>query len=328
MNSSTIEREEIDREIAALLQHPALRKAPKLSAFLGYIVRESLSGRGARLKAYTIATQALGRPADFDPVTDAIVRVEARRLRRVLDTIYAEPGCASTIRVELPRGHYDPVFRRVDATSPATRAIRAPDPGESLHESEQRYLALVRASAVIEWRAAPDGRVTHSYGWTERTGQEPETFAGSGWLDALHLDDRSRTVAAWAAARRVCAPLEIAYRVRHLDGGYRWMLARGVPVENADGSIREWVGTIVDAPEPGEPGLRVRDVLASARRLGTIYEILRSAQGEASQGASRRVAEERRLADGLRRHGLFLGQRPVAAAGPSSMTARVCTAKT
>lgn len=311
MNLSTIEREEIAREVATLLQHPAMRKAPKLSAFLGYIVQESLAGRGDRLKAYTIATQALGRPADFDPVADAIVRVEARRLRGVLAAIYAEPTCACTIRIELPRGHYDPVFRRVVGEPPAASAdtTRVPAPGDALHASEQRYLALVRASAVIEWRAAPDGRITHSYGWTERTGQEPEIFIGNGWLDALHQDDRSRTLAAWAAARRACTPVEIAYRVRHSDGGYRWMLARGVPVEGSDGSIREWVGTVVDAPEAGEPGPRLRDGFASARRLGTIYEILRSAQGEASRTATWRLAEERRLSNTLRRHGLFVGER-------------------
>lgn len=321
MNRSLIEREEISGEVAAILQHPAMRKAPKLSAFLAYIVRESLEGRGHRLKAYTIATQALGRPPDFDPVTDAIVRVEARRLRGALAAIYAEPGCARTIRVELPRGHYEPVFRRVGATPPAPpaeavgairpgAAVGAIPPADALHESEQRYLALVRASAVIEWRAAPDGRITHSYGWTERTGQEPEIFTGTGWLDALHPDDRARTVGVWAAARRAREPVEIVYRVRHADGAYRWMLARAVPVETGDGTIREWVGTIVDAPGPNEAGPRVVDGLASARRLGTISDILRAAQGEASRATQQRAAEHRRIADGLRRHGLFLGERP------------------
>ncbi len=312
MNRSLIEREEISGEVAAILQHPAMRKAPKLSAFLGYIVRESLEGRGHRLKAYAIATQALGRAPDFDPVTDAIVRVEARRLRGVLAAIYAEPGCARSIRIELPRGHYEPVFRRL-ATEPPAAPVGVPSltgPSSALHASEQRYLALVRASAVIEWRAAPDGQITHSYGWTERTGQEPEVFTGRGWLDALHPDDRARTAGVWAAARRARELLEIAYRVRHLDGSYRWMLSRGVPVEHEDGSIREWVGTIVDAPEQADAVPYVLDGLATARRLGTIYEILRAAQGEAGRAVTRCETERRRLADGLRRHGLFLGEPP------------------
>jgi PAS domain S-box-containing protein len=307
MSPSPIEPAEIERDVAALLGHPSMRKAPKLSAFLAYIVQESLAGRGDRLKAYTIATQALGRPADFDPVTDAIVRVEARRLRGVLAAIYGEPGHGHAVRVELPRGHYEPVFRRAAAPPAVPTAIG--DPGDALHESEQRYRALVRASAVIEWRAAADGRITHSDGWTERTGQEPEIFAGNGWLGALHRDDRPRTVAAWAAARRARAPVEVAYRVRHLDGSYRWMLSRGVPVENRDGSVREWVGTIVDAPAPDEADPGLREGLATARRLGTIYEILRSAQGEASRLSARRDTEERRLAESLRRHGFFLGER-------------------
>ncbi|WP_197514261.1 PAS domain-containing protein, partial [Methylobacterium platani] len=44
-------------------------------------------------------------------------------------------------------------------------------------------------------------------------------------------------------------PLDATYRVRHRSGAYRWMLGRAVPLESADGTIREWVGTMADIDE-------------------------------------------------------------------------------
>ena len=71
----------------------------------------SLAGAGNRIKAYTIATDALGRDARFDPQADPIVRVEAGRLRRTLEHYYATEGRGDPIVIELPSGSYVPVFR-------------------------------------------------------------------------------------------------------------------------------------------------------------------------------------------------------------------------
>jgi hypothetical protein len=79
------------------------------------VVEEQLAGHGSRLKAYTIAADALGRDANFDPQNDPIVRVEAGRLRRALDHYYTNGGCDDPIVIELPRGHYVPVFRANNA---------------------------------------------------------------------------------------------------------------------------------------------------------------------------------------------------------------------
>jgi hypothetical protein len=92
-----------------------LRKSPQLANFLRFVVEEQLAGHGSRLKAYTIAADALGRDANFDPQNDPIVRVEAGRLRRALDHYYTDGGCNDPIVIELPREHYVPVFRANNA---------------------------------------------------------------------------------------------------------------------------------------------------------------------------------------------------------------------
>ena len=102
---------EIRAALARLIASPGFSKSPQLAHFLRFIVDETLDGRGDRIKAYTIATDALGRDASFDPQSDPIVRVEAGRLRNTLAQYYANGGSNDPVVIELPRGRYVPVFR-------------------------------------------------------------------------------------------------------------------------------------------------------------------------------------------------------------------------
>ncbi len=102
---------DIRAALAQLFASPPFRKSAQLTNFLRFVVEETLAGRGDRIKAYTIATAALGRDETFDPQADPIVRVEAARLRRALRSYYANGGADDAIVVELPTGTYTPVFR-------------------------------------------------------------------------------------------------------------------------------------------------------------------------------------------------------------------------
>jgi hypothetical protein len=91
------------------------------------VVEAALAGCADRLKAYTIAVEALGRGENFDPQTDPIVRVEAVRLRRALAAYYAGPGAHDPLIIELPRGRYVPTFRRARRSAPRQLWRRARD---------------------------------------------------------------------------------------------------------------------------------------------------------------------------------------------------------
>ncbi|KRE18075.1 hypothetical protein ASE63_02510 [Bosea sp. Root381] len=120
--------------LARVLASDAFRAAPQLSAFLGFVVESALEGRGAELKGYTIAVEAFGRSADFDPQSDPIVRVEAGRLRRALAQYYAGEGADDPVRISMPVGAYIPVFDLAgaapgageDRAEPAAEAAAAP----------------------------------------------------------------------------------------------------------------------------------------------------------------------------------------------------------
>lgn len=102
--------------LAHVLAYGEFAAAPQLSAFLTYIIERKLEGAEDRIKAYTIATEALGRPDSFDPQADPIVRVQARRLRQALLAYYSQPEADDTMRITLPVGSYVPELKSFVST--------------------------------------------------------------------------------------------------------------------------------------------------------------------------------------------------------------------
>lgn len=117
----------------------------------------------------------------------------------------------------------------------------------AVRESEARYRALVQASAQAVWRINESDPGNEAIiWWTEYTGQTREDLIRGGWLAAIHPDDRERTQTEWKRALESQSLYETTYRVRRHDGDYRWFTARGVPIFDAGGSFREWIGTLTD----------------------------------------------------------------------------------
>ncbi|MEP0912361.1 PAS domain S-box protein [Leptolyngbya sp. GB1-A1] len=116
----------------------------------------------------------------------------------------------------------------------------------ALKQSEERYRSLISATSQIVWMADVEGRIAPNPAWRAFTGQTEAEFAGFGWLDAIHPDDRERTAQVWMQSVQTKSLYETEYRIRAADGNYRYFLIRGVPVLNQDGNIREWVGTCTD----------------------------------------------------------------------------------
>jgi TolB-like protein/tetratricopeptide (TPR) repeat protein len=162
-------RQALDR----VLGSPEFASAARLSSFLRYVVTETLEGRSASLKGYSIAVDVFDRPADFDQSSDPIVRVEASRLRRALAHYYQESGTGDPVIIVLPRGAYVPAFRRrdvdakaasdasdgVEASGPETQAASgeeppgSPPPETARQESRApsprwRWIALRAAAAI------------------------------------------------------------------------------------------------------------------------------------------------------------------------------------
>jgi PAS domain S-box-containing protein len=154
----------------------------------------------------------------------------------------------------------------------AFRAALAVDNARLYREAvaaEERFRSLITATAQAVWVTRPDGTITEdSPSWRAFTGQSLEEWAGEGWLQAIHPEDREEVKRAWVEAVQSGHVYEVEYRLRRPDGSYSITLARGVPVRNADGSVREWVGVNIDVTAQRKAEAEARQLRAeqSARR--------------------------------------------------------------
>jgi serine/threonine-protein kinase len=105
-------------QLTRLLNSRTFHQADRLKRFISFVVEETISGRGNQLKEFLVGMEVFGKDARFDPRTDPIVRVQARRLRARLARYYSEEGQADEIVIDLPKGGYAPVIKRVEAAAP------------------------------------------------------------------------------------------------------------------------------------------------------------------------------------------------------------------
>ena len=160
-------RQQLDR----VVNSQTFQQVDRLKRFLMFITVEALSGRSDQLKEYVIGVQVFGKEDSFDPRTDPIVRVQARRLRAQLARYYRDEQPDSDVLIELPKGGYVPVIRgepepsesAPDAVSarPARRWRRAAARGSRSGEARDRPCARPGQcrSRLSSRAAAGTGRV-------------------------------------------------------------------------------------------------------------------------------------------------------------------------
>ena len=107
-NLSKPSDKEVKQQLIRILRHSEFVTSPKGSAFLRYVVDETLADRQAYIKAFSIALAVFNKDESFDPQTDPIVRVQAVRLRKMLTQYYLEDGKNDPVVISLIRGSYIP----------------------------------------------------------------------------------------------------------------------------------------------------------------------------------------------------------------------------
>lgn len=110
--------------VARLFASGEFHRSPNLGKILHHLCDQYFLGKSQLIKEYSIATEALGRKADFDPKRDAIVRVEMHRLRKRLKEYYGSRGSAETLRIHFPEKSYIPEFEQVPGSHAAAEPGR------------------------------------------------------------------------------------------------------------------------------------------------------------------------------------------------------------
>lgn len=136
--SQLIQPPQIKAQVSRILKTANFRSSRILSAFLKYVVNETLDGREQSLKEYVIATEVLKKSPDFNPQLDAVVRIHARRLRQFLKDYYDEEGRGDPIRITMPKGRYIPVFK-----------VNVPEIPRSLPRAGEEDLAMEKIPTLV-----------------------------------------------------------------------------------------------------------------------------------------------------------------------------------
>src|SRR4030095_5174256 len=91
--------------------------------FLRFTVEQTIQGQANSVKESVLGMEVFDRPSSFDPRTDTIVRVEARRLRSKLKEYYEGEGRGDSVLIDFPKGSYVPAFVLVNGRSETPKAI-------------------------------------------------------------------------------------------------------------------------------------------------------------------------------------------------------------
>jgi PAS domain S-box-containing protein len=131
-------------------------------------------------------------------------------------------------------------------------------------QHKQQAQALIDAIPHQIWSGSGDGTIDFcNERWRSYMGGELEKLGGlqsEGWQSMLHPDDRERSAIAWRDSATNGTPYEQEERHRGADGQYRWFLARGVPLRDADGRIVRWYGTNTDIDDLKHAEERLRQI--------------------------------------------------------------------
>ena len=108
---------EIDEQFAnteaLILSSPLFRSKPQMKRLLRYLIKHTYLNDNQGLQQRSIAVDCLGRDEGFDSVKDPIVRIEAARLRKLLDNFYEQENfIPPPYRISLPKGSYRLSFSR------------------------------------------------------------------------------------------------------------------------------------------------------------------------------------------------------------------------
>ncbi len=126
------------------------QKSLRLREFLLYVCQKTIENRTDEIREQMVGHRVFGRRPDYNPSEDNIVRVEARQLRKRLDSYFLTEGAGESIVITIPKGSYVPRFD--------PRPLVEPDAPLALPTSQEDRFAIVtpartepmrRRSAVV-----------------------------------------------------------------------------------------------------------------------------------------------------------------------------------
>ncbi len=132
--------------------------------------------------------------------------------------------------------------------------------------SSEEYRILVEQSPIMIWRAGTDALCDYfNERWLAFRGRSMAEESGNGWASGVHADDFDRCLKTYLDAFGKREIFEMEYRLQRHDGVYRWILDRGAPFQDANGTFAGYIGSCIDVTDR----IEANEVLRKAQE----YEI-------------------------------------------------------
>jgi len=151
--------EAINAQIERIVQNRDSRLSDLQQRLLLYLVDQSLSNDGGKLKEYTIGLDVFGKPPSYDPREESVVRMHVARLRQKLAEYYHGQGANDPILIELPKGGFKVLFEQKPTSTSETERLGAlveadPRPAPRRHLREIALAACLVMAILITWYLA------------------------------------------------------------------------------------------------------------------------------------------------------------------------------
>ena len=156
----------------------------------------------------------------------------------------------------------------------------------ALRDSDDRFRAIADTMPQAVWSTRADGYHDYfNHRWYELTGTREGETEGTGWEAIIHPDDLPTAAERWRQALSTGDLYEVEYRLRMANGGWRWFLARALPVREPRGRITRWFGTCTDIHDL-RSAAQEREVLSHelSHRIKNIFSVIASLTSLSARG--------------------------------------------
>ena len=202
----------------------------------------NVEGAGLGLNYLSVCESARGQYSDEGARVAVLIRelIDAKLPEFVLEYPCHSPGQQRFFEV---RG-----TRFISNKQP--RIVLAHENITAIKQSETRFKTFIEVAPVGFWVADSQGAFTYaSPNWSLITGIRNDDALGSGWLKAVHPEDRKKLDETWENAILTKQSHRSYFRFIRPDGAVVWVLCQGLAVLDEDNSVVEWLGTITDITE-------------------------------------------------------------------------------
>lgn len=152
----------VRRALGAIIASETFARSERLRSFLSYIVENELSGKAAHLKGYSIGIDVFGRSPGFDAGSDPLVRVQAGKLRKLLEQYYETEGASERLRIRVPLGSYVPEYTLCGDIAARPAPAGTPDAARQAPKTRRPWIPAPVSSPLALFSLLPLAFLTPS----------------------------------------------------------------------------------------------------------------------------------------------------------------------